>query len=369
MSHAMPERVALRWLVAKEVNAAGSEKDITDNLPAFESAYADLKEAVEDGVARGLPGDHMVVRRWANVPWVQLIQRGYKIAEGIQGSRSIPARSAKGIEMAHRLYYRSRKMPTDVYKWWKTNEKRLLLTIVAAKRWPEKQEGSDDLFRVGPFLVHNTVGATGAKLEVFKKMLETAIKKVKGIRGIPGFRKVLYGNIYLVGQITNAHHAAWYDVREDAIYCRVTKAKWGFDEAFALVHELTHRYWRKFMSPKAKAKWESHHMNVRFQKVDLPMPQVGDELPVRFKGAPRGWRPTVEEVMHGAYWYRTPNNQRQSISAMRIRKVVDQTKGVELRFPTAYSAKNEEEHFCEAVASEAFGSLKDAHSKALMGIW
>jgi hypothetical protein len=206
-------------------------------------------------------------------------------------------------------------------------------------------------------------------LEVFKKMLETAIKKVKGIRGIPGFRKVLYGNIYLVGQITNAHHAAWYDVREDAIYCRVTKAKWGFDEAFALVHELTHRYWRKFMSPKAKAKWESHHMNVRFQKVDLPMPQVGDELPVRFKGAPRGWRPTVEEVMHGAYWYRTPNNQRQSISAMRIRKVVDQTKGVELRFPTAYSAKNEEEHFCEAVASEAFGSLKDAHSKALMGIW
>ena len=32
-------------------------------------------------------------------------------------------------------------------------------------------------------------------------------------------------------------------------------------------------------------------------------------------------------------------------------------------------AKNEEEHFCEAVASEAFGSLKDAHSKVLVSIW
>jgi hypothetical protein len=369
VSHPSSKRVALRYFIAREISAAGSERDITANLPAFESAYTDLKKAVEDGKSRGLAGDHMVVRRWANVPWVQLMQNGYKIAEGIQGSRSIPARSAKGIEMAHRLYYRSRKMPTDVYKWWKTNQKRLLLTTIAAKTWPEKQEGTDDLFRVGPFLVHNTIGASGAKLEVFKKMLETAIKKIKGIRGIPGFKKVLYGDIYLVGQITKAHTAAWYDPSEDAIYCRVAKAKWGFDEAFALVHELTHRYWRKFMSREAKAKWESHHMNVKYEKVDLPMPQVGDELPVRFKGAPKGWRPRVEEIKGGQYWYRAPNDQRQSIPSMRIRKFVNSTKGAELRFPTAYSAKNEEEHFCEAVASEAFGSLKDAHSKVLVSIW
>ena len=365
-------RVAARYkneVVAKEVSAAGSQKDITDNLVAFERAYDDFKEAVQDGMDRRISGDNHVVRMWANKPWVQLIQRGYKIAEGILGTRSIPARQAKGMEMAHRLYGNSRKMPKDVYKWWKTNEKRLLLTIMAAKKWPEKQEGSDALFRVGPFLVHNAVGATGQKLEVFKKMLETAIKKVKGIHGVPGFQKVLYGDIYLVGQISKAHHAAWYAVTEDAIYCRVTKAKWGFDEAFALVHELAHRYWRKFMSREAKAKWGTHHYSIKFQKVDLPMPQVGDPLPVRFRGAPKGWRPTVEEIKHGEYWYRTPNDRLTSISAMRIRKVVDQTKGVELRFPTAYSAQNEEEHFCEAVASEAFGSLSTAHTKALMGIW
>lgn len=369
MSHLSSKRVALRYFVSREISAAGSEKDITANLPAFESAYADFKKAIEDGAARGLSGDNMTVRRWANKPWVQLMDHGYKIAEGIQGSRSIPARSAKGIEMAHRLYYRSRTMPADVHKWWKTNQKRLLLTMLAAKKWPEKQEGTDDLFRVGPFLVHNTIGASGAKLEVFKKMLETAIKKVKGLRGVPGIKKVLYGDIYLVGQITNAHHAAWYNSREDTIYCRVAKAKWGFDEAFALVHELCHRYWRKFMSPKAKAKWESHHMNVKYEKVDLPMPQVGDELPVRFKGAPRGWRPRIEEITLSQYWFKTPDGREESIGKRQVRNFIDQTKGVELRFPTAYSAKNEEEHFCEAVASEAFGSLKDAHSKVLVSIW
>jgi len=372
------ERVALQWLVARYaagtsdearvVNAAGSEKDITANLPAFERAHKEFVEALADGKKRGLAGDS-VVRRWANLPWVELMQRGHLIAEGIQGTRSTPARSAKGMEMAHRLYSRSRAMPKDVYKWWGTNEKRILLTLEAAKTWPEKKEGSDDLFRVGPFLVHNTIGITGSKLEVFKKMLETATKKIKSDRTVPGIKKVLYGDVYLVGKIAGAHAAAWYNIREDVIYCRVAKAKWGFDEAYSLVHELCHRYWRKFMSREAKAKWESHHLAVSYRKVEIPRPKVGDELPVRIKGAPRGWRPVLKEITSTSYSYERPNGVMGGISKTQLHSFLSKTRGAELRFPTAYSAKNEEEHFCEAVASDAFGSLGDDHQAALKGIW
>ena len=67
---------------------------------------------------------------------------GFKLAEAVLATKSIPARSAKGFEMAYRLYARSRRMPKDVYKWWKTNEKRILLTLQAV-HWNDLEEGGD----------------------------------------------------------------------------------------------------------------------------------------------------------------------------------------------------------------------------------
>ena len=365
MMHPSAKRVATRYM-----EAAGSEKDITDNLAAFEEAYSEMLEAIEEGKwVADAELSRLRVRRFANQPWVQLMTLGYKIAEGILGTREIPPRKAKGMEMAYRLYARSRRMPKDVYKWWDTNEKRILLTIEAAKTWPEKQEGTDALFRLGPFMVHNTIGATGAKLEAFKKMLETATKKAKAEKDVPGFQKVLYGDIYLVGQITKAHHAAWYNVREDVIYCRVAKARWGFDEAYSLVHELSHRYWRKFMSRGAKQAWERHHAHTSLKDVDIPKPEVGDELPVRVKGAPRGWRPVLKVITPSAYLFDRPDGSLGGVDRRQIYNFLSRTKGAELRFPTAYSAKNAEEHFCEAVASDAFGSLGPEHEAALRAIF
>lgn len=362
-------RIALRHIISREMSAAGSEQDITQNIAAFERAYVALRGAVEDGVSRGLGGGDYAVRMKANLPWVELMEKGYKIADGVLGTRVIPSRKAKGMEMAYRLYTRSRKMPKDVYKWWKTNEKRLLLTIDAAKTWPAKQEGTDALFRLGPFMVHNTTGATGAKLEAFKKMLVTATNKVKADKDVPGLRKVLYGDIYLVGQLNKAHTVAWYTPQEDVVYCRLAKAKWGFDEAFALVHELTHRYWRKFMSREAKELWGAHHRKTAYKKVEIPPPTVGEELPVRIKGAPRGWRPVIKEIKDSAYTFARPDGTESEISKYRLLKFRRENMGDELRFPTAYSAKNEEEHFCEAVASDAFGSLGPEHTAALRSIF
>ena len=177
-------------------HGSGTEEDISQNIQAFKNAYQKLSTAIQNAKDRGLSGDGRTARQWANRPWVECINHGFKIAEGIIGTRSIPPRSAKGIEMAYRLYYRSRRMPKDVYKWWDKNEKRLLLTIEAAEQWEPKQQGTDDLFTIGPFTVHNTIGAQGKALDAFKKMLELTIKKVK-LNKARGFSKVLYGDIYL----------------------------------------------------------------------------------------------------------------------------------------------------------------------------
>ena len=171
IAHANPElRVKLLPLIKK--HGSGTEEDISQNILAFKTAYESFKTAIQDAKDRGISGDSRIARQWANKPWVKCMELGFKIAEGVIGTRSIPPRNAKGIEMAYRLYYRSRTMPKDVYKWWDKNEKRLLLTIEAAERWKPNQQGTDDLFTVGPFTVHNTIGAQGKALDAFKKALE-----------------------------------------------------------------------------------------------------------------------------------------------------------------------------------------------------
>lgn len=367
IAHANPElRAKLLPLIKK--HGSGTEEDISQNIQAFKNAYEKFKTAVQDAKDRGLSGDSRIARQWANRPWVDCMELGFKIAEGVIGTRSIPPRSAKGIEMAYRLYYRSRTMPKDVYKWLDKNEKRLLLTIEAAERWKPKQEGTDDLFTVGPFTVHNTIGAQGKALDAFKKMLELAIKKVK-LNKARGFSKVLYGDIYLVGQLTKSNTAAWYDVGKDIVFCRVAKKAWRFDEAHSLVHELGHRYWRRIAAKPLKTEWMRHHIRVESKEVEIPMPDVGDELPLRIKGAPRGWRPKVLQSDRSTYTYERPDGSKGTIARMSIWKVQKQNEGNALRFPTAYSATNEEEHFCEALSLASFGTLPDEHQVPFKAIW
>jgi len=315
-----------------------------------------------------MSGSNRFVRIDTNRSWVQLINLGYKIAEGILSTRSIPSNKTKSFEMAYRLFYRSRRMPKDIYKWWAKNKKRIELIIEAAQRWKPKEKGTEELFTHGPFTVTNTVGITGAKLEAFKKALDTVISKVK-LNAVPGFQKVLYGDIYLVGQLSQAHHAAWYTPHDDVVYCRLSRKKWGFDEIHALIHELGHRYWRKKAPKDKKMEWNSHHLDIKYSRVDIDMPDIGETLPVHVKGAPRGWLPVVDSIQEGMYIYKTPDDRTGRIPSFKLRQFLDKTQGAELRFPTAYSATNEEEHFCEALALLSLGGLEKKHAIPFKAIW
>lgn len=364
--------IAVRQVIAQVAAemrlAVGTAADITDNLRPFAEAYKTLVGVINDSRRLGLPGDGFKVRYAANKPWLDLMTRGAKIVEGILSTRSIPQASAKSLEMAYRLCTGSSRMPKDVYIWFAKNQ-RLLDTIAeAAVKWPEKQEGSDQLFKLGSFTVHNTLGISGPALDAFKKMLEVVIQKVKG-NVVPGFTQVLYGDVYLVGQLKGATTAAWYNTQEDVVYCRLTKKNWGFDEGFALIHELGHRYLRKFANKAAIPAWNRHHRQLEGKPVEVSMPQVGDPLPLKIRGAPRGFRPVALRQTPDAYWYKRPDGSEGSISSMEIRKVQHANQAAGKKFPTAYSGHSAEEHFCEALALLSLGSLPEEHAIPFRAIW
>lgn len=347
--------------------AAGTEKDIQDNLRPYQQYLKALGEALGDARARRQEGTDFMLRRMTNRTWVILINKGYLIAEGILGTREIPPSKAKAFELAYRLFATSRKMPQDIIKWWDKNVSRLNL-ILEAVDWNVKEIGTGLFFAQGPFQVHNTIGASGSELENFKKMLDVTIKKVK-LNVTPGFHQVLYGDIFLVGQLTKSGTAAWYSPQEDTIYCRIAKEKWGFTEAHSLIHELGHRYYRKFADKSSKVAWSLHHDRVGAKDVEVPMPEVGDPLPLRLRGAPRGWRPVVKSRDKTNYTFERPDGSEGKVLVFNIWKVQQQNHAAALRFPTPYSSKNEEEHFCEALALLSMGGLSEEHAIPFRTIW
>ncbi len=378
-----PAIVALRHYSKQ---AAGTAEDITRHLPDFERAKQDYVTALRDWDEKmkklerlgetPLPKDPYL-RRLANRPWLKLLQNGFRIAEGILSTRSIPRKDAKGLEMAYRLMGNSRRMPKDPLKWWKINEKRIDLLIRAARTWPEKEEGTDELFTLGSFRVHNTVGAEGAELDSLKKAIER-VEKASRKNPVPGFAKTVYGDIQVVSRIRKGHHAAWYNIGDDSLYIRRTKST-GMDEVNAIIHELAHRYWSKFAPKDKKRAWQRHHwaidgkipgfregMTMGF----VDMPEVGDLAPVKIKGV-KG-QPTVVEKAGGLYFFEVPvgdKMQTLTVSYREIYRVLASNKHRNTSYPTAYASTDAEEHFAEALALKALGSLGAEHEVPFDNIW
>lgn len=339
--------------------AAGTEDDIQQHLPALKRAYT-LLVGMESYQAH---------ERWVREALTQLLKAGFKVVSGVLSVRNIPDKSAKPLEMVYRLMANTRRMPKDMDKWLDTNMKRVRFLIEAAEAWPVKSEGTDELFTLGPFKVHNTVGAKGAELESLKKGLERVEKAIK-TNPIPGFARVLYGDVHVVPRITKAHHAAWYYPSDDSLYLRRTKST-GIDEVHALVHELGHRYWHKFASEPQKSAWNSQHMRAEMKHVEVELPKVGEEIPVSIKGA-KGRYPTIVAVEPGLLRYSIDIDGTLYTNSISTRSVYnffyEKQKGSK-NFPTPYSATSAQEHFCEALSLLALGNLPDEFAVPFNSIW
>lgn len=276
--------------------------------------------------------------------------------------KAIPPRKHKAVEMLARLFSKkySWKGPKQgPLKWYKDNERRWAL-LPETKRWDDRSEEGGGIWSVGPFKVHDTVGAKPEERERINEIIEKAVKSA-GRTGLPGFKSVLYGDVYIVGKIGRPNWAAWYMPAKDAIYMRVSGKKISqMDASQTLLHELTHRYKAKFMSRDLWATWRQYHYDLSQKPVEPELPGEGEVLPfkVNRKEVVYLGPDTVGNQMLATK--ADPDNVYLKVERLKyygwFKKMAGRGK-----FPSAYAATDAEEHLCEAASYRALRRLKKPH--------
>jgi len=360
-------RVASLYLVGAD--------DLRDEYTTYEMAYTEFRDAIDDLKKRGLSGSSKgyTAARWAGNAWVHMLHAGERMAAAVLKNKVAPKGKAKKLEMVARLVMSARRLPRDFFQWFDKNKRHLEL-LLDAYAWDDKSENSAAMFKLGPFTIHNTLGLTGKELEGVTKSLDKAVGLVKKSK-LPGFSKVLYGDVFVVGQLLRRTVMAWYNPQDDTVSVRPL-LKIGPGEIHNLVHELGHRYWSRFANREDKQVWAQHHYDMQFERPDVgevELPGVGDPIPVRVKGH-RG-DPIAIEIRGGQYIFDVKVGgqvRRLSIPVASIKTVLlksERIKAERAKYPTPYASTNHEEHFCEALALRATGKLKEPHLSKFEEIW
>jgi hypothetical protein len=308
-------------------------------------------------VTRDFIAAHSAYKVRAVIPvWNSFFGIGVQLAQAILGTKEIPDGQQKNLELTVRLFMASRRQPNKPVEWFDKNYKRLNFLHSAASLWPDKKEGeSEQRFTHGPFTVHNTMGLAGKDLEGVKDAITKAVILIKGLN-IPGIEKVLYGDVMVVGKLNKGTVAAFYYINEDVVYVRPFKNA-GFDELHSFIHELGHRYITKFIEKPTWLEWRRYHAMMQYQDTPggkVKMPEVGEPFP--FDVGRQGNRPIIQKIVGLKYYV----DDTHSMEWSKIKKILE----TEAKYPTPYSAKSEDEHFCEALAHRAMGKLKEPNLSA-----
>lgn len=290
-------------------------------------------------------------------PWLNLINRGQLLADAVLGTKEIPKGLVKTLELAARLFMSAKRAPKDIVVWADKNEK-LLNFLLDASRWTDKVEGAEDsqLYKLGPFTVHNTLGLVGDALDKINKVLLSVEKRLKKSR-IPGISQTLYGNVYIVGKLKQADIAAWYSPADDALYVRPLKNA-SIDEVHSFAHELGHRYWRKFMAKDRVSLWSRYYSRNSFRSGNAPKPMVGDILPLKVQGIKGEAKITKIEVNRGRIVLVL--NEDSMVPYDSVMRILN----AKTIWPSVYSQKDEEEFFCECLGFIASGTLQEPFATA-----
>lgn len=265
---------------------------------------------------------------------------GREVSDWILQTRSIPAGKAKAVEMAARTIRGN--IPKDIPSWYEKNNKRFDVLLEAAD-WSERSSAGE-VEKVGNITVHNTIGASPGQFKEIQELVANAEKVIHSV-GF-GTERVLYGNVFVVGQLKQARTAAWYEPETDDIFVRIT-AKQGGDDLSSTVHEFGHRLWDKFLSRDSKLATHRLFSDLRFARTPVDPPKPGELLSLKIQGIPK---PLVESV------------DLRFVNFVGGGKVPLDTIMKELRikatFPSRYAATNPEEFFAECFAYFALGKLK-----------
>lgn len=336
-----PQHLASRFLASKEWGDGAPE------ISFYNRALASFVEILTKNAVMEENSKYRFIDP-SGQAWVRLDKAGEELSMWVLATRQIPSGKAKALEMVGRLFQTTKKRPLNLVKWYATNKPRLELLSEAAT-WPSRSEGGSDIFTVGPFEVHNTVGAKPAVLENVREVVGAADRVLTSTRD---FRKVLYGQIYLTGQLLTSNSAAWYRFTDDDVYIR-TNLKGGRGDLHHLCHELGHRYWHRFLGTNGQYANDVLFNNLARGSVEpVKMPGVGERLPFLLKGFPDDNQPVIEKYM-GDRIYLTTGGY------VGFRMVWDHLgkMQIEAKYPTPYSATKATEFFPECFAMYALGTL------------
>ena len=150
--------------------------------------------------------------------------------------------------------------------------------------------------------------------------------------------------------------------------------KAGNNETLSLLHELGHRYWRKFADKRKQQEWVRYHNSISAGAVpypeDLKLPQVGEVVEMaKAKGRGRNRRKPIVTKIEGDKIYVDTGGFYRKHQFYEVAWKNAQREALIAKFPSAYSSKSYEEHFCEALAHRAAGSLAAENKAAFDAIW
>lgn len=291
--------------------------------------------------------------------FVEVLKAARPLIDWALRTREIPVGKEGDFERAARVFGSLRRPPKNLIVWHDRNRSALdFLTEMGT--WPEKREAFAEIPQVakrGAFALHNSIGASEEEFEKLLLLLERADSL---LRAKFDFEKVLYGDVFVVGQIKQRNHLAWYMRKEDTVFLRVFQ---GHEEALhSLLHELGHRYWWKFHDEERVRRASRLYYELRKPPdVSAHLPKVGEMFPCRV----RRDRPVSRVVRFERGMYRLESGD--GVTERRLREHLER-RTVLARFPTPYSITNLDEFFAECFAFYSLSKLNESLASAFESV-
>lgn len=268
-------------------------------------------------------------------------------------TRHIPGGRFKALEMVIRCLeglasQRWNYTPEEVMAWRDAHGHRLRL-LHEALDWGERSLGCQ-MSDCGGVVLHNTAGVSAERFRVIQTQVADVSRVIRATRD---HHRVLFGSLYLAGQILPLpkfkERKAWYDIDRDEIYFRDVHQ----DTRLMVAHELGHRYWYQFMDQPRRDRVETlyHTLLQESAKMSLPTLHVGDIFPIPLDN--KGTRPTMTEITQASVSF--DNGWR--MSRRSIERTLAEEVGVGTLFPSWYSRKDVSEFFAECFSHDVVGGM------------
>lgn len=334
------------------------------NSAKFEDAYFKFRTEYEYAYSHHLKSktDPLSLRVLPHYAGLTIVA-AHQLLPIVLHDKQIPRSCARDFERFSQAMPK-RRIPKDTAAWFVKHLPGLQL-LLQSSGWPDKGTKEERLVRIGPFVIHNQTQADD--ISATAKILATAESLMRE-SGVPKIEQILYGDVYFVGQIEkNRNRKAMYYPSNDTIFVLLVKR---FEDEIlqSLIHEFGHRYYRRVWDRESKIEWARHHQRIEREaeaNADTTLPKPGDTMTV--DGKPR--------IVEGIVTTRTGNMAITLVGGGAVGVLaytrVRERNAVARAYPTAYSAKDSEEHFCEALSLFCTGELAQPHRtnfEAIVGV-